>query len=42
MGERAAILKGELKIESAPGAGTKVIVRVPMMYQDENPVRSDY
>jgi len=34
MGERAAILQGELKIESGGGKGTKIFARVPAMYQD--------
>jgi PAS domain S-box-containing protein len=38
MGERAAILQGELKIESADGKGTKVYARVPAMYQSDRPL----
>ncbi|HUR96720.1 MAG TPA: PAS domain-containing sensor histidine kinase [Pyrinomonadaceae bacterium] len=34
MGERAAIMQGELKIETANGKGTKVYARIPAMYDD--------
>jgi signal transduction histidine kinase len=30
MADRAAELGGELVIESAPGAGTRIIVRLPL------------
>jgi signal transduction histidine kinase len=30
MGERAALVGGELEIESAPGAGATIYVRVPL------------
>jgi PAS domain S-box-containing protein len=35
MGERAAILQGELKIDSASGKGTVVCARVPAIYQED-------
>lgn len=37
MGERAAILQGELKIESGGGQGTKIRARIPAMYHDDQP-----
>ena len=37
MGERAAILQGELKIESGNGKGTKIHARIPAIYQDNQP-----
>ena len=37
MGERAAILQGELNIESAAGKGTTVQARIPAIYQDNEP-----
>ena len=40
MGERAAILQGELKIESGNRKGTKIHARIPAMYY-EDPPRGD-
>ena len=37
MGERAAILQGELKIESGSGKGTRIHARIPAIYQDNQP-----
>ena len=34
MGERAAILQGELRIESAGGKGTRIHARIPAMYNN--------
>jgi signal transduction histidine kinase len=34
MRERAALLKGELEVETNPGEGTAIIVRIP--YEAEN------
>jgi two-component system, chemotaxis family, sensor kinase Cph1 len=34
LGERAALLQGEVEIESAPGKGTVIQVRVPNHYED--------
>lgn len=39
MGERAAILQGELKIESAGGKGTKIHASIPAMYYEDPPGR---
>ncbi len=36
MQERAELFGGEIEIESAPGAGTAVYVRVPVMFDHEN------
>ena len=38
MGERAAILQGELKIHSSAGNGTLVYARIPAIYQDVEPL----
>jgi len=37
MGERAAILQGELKIESGGRKGTKIHARIPAMYYEDPP-----
>ena len=39
MGERAAILQGELKIESGGRRGTKIHARIPAMYYEDPPGR---
>jgi len=38
--ERAELFGGEIEIESAPGAGTTVYVRVPIMFDDNNGLHS--
>jgi PAS domain S-box-containing protein len=37
LGERAALLHGEVEIESAPGNGTTILVRVPVSYDEPIP-----
>jgi signal transduction histidine kinase len=37
MGERAALVNGELEIESAIGSGTTIYVRVPASYENTEP-----
>jgi PAS domain S-box-containing protein len=37
LGERAALLNGEVEIESAPGNGTTILVRIPASYDEPLP-----